>query len=164
VEGREARSAVLSSLSAADRLLIFGGMDLTAHGSPDAPKGVTSESIGRLVVASRVRPIGTDGEYQTEGWPSYLEYEFPAGRSAAKALRLPSLEAPIEMQVWWMGRDGGWTSTRSVTLRPNAMNPSDRVFSTAFIPHWQPGDGRRIRLFFPKIARIVVADPPHVLR
>jgi hypothetical protein len=44
------------------------------------------------------------------------------------------------------------------------MNELDRVFPTAVIPHWQPGDGRRIRLFFPKTARIVVADPPHVLR
>jgi hypothetical protein len=164
VESHEARAAVLSALTEADRLLIFSGMDLTTHGSPDAPKGVTSETTGRLVVASRVRAIGTGGAYQTEGWPSYLEYEFPDGRSATKALRIPSLDAPIEMQVWWMGRDGRWTSTRSVTLRPQAMNELDRVFPTAVIPHWQPGDGRRIRLFFPKTARIVVADPPHVLR
>jgi len=165
VEGYEARAAVLSVLGESDRLLIFSGTDLTGHGSADVPKGVTSESAGLLVDASRVRAVGSGGAYQTEGWPSYLEFEFPGGDlRATKALRLPSLDAPMQMQLWWMGRDGRWTSTRSVTLRPQALTDSARVFPTDVIPHWQPGDGRRIRLFFPKAARIVVADPPRVLQ
>lgn len=164
VNDREVREVVLASLGDADRVLIFSGMDLTPHASHDGPTGVVTESAGHLVDSSRVHPLGTAGAFQADGWPSYLEFEFPASDAATKALRLPSLVAPMEMQVWWMGRDGRWTSGRSVTLRPEAIGSNERVFPTDVIPHWRAGDGRRIRLFFPKAARIVVADPPRVLR
>ena len=153
----DVRATLLDALDAADRRSVCGGMDASPYLVADET-GLETAAVGRASV--RFRVVGG----VAEGWPSFVEYEMgPPGAAGARAIgfdgRNPA--SPAAVEVWWRGEGERWSETRSVRLRPPATStgrvrwvlPLDRL------PHWDPTEARRLRLFYHGAGPLAVSSP-----
>jgi hypothetical protein len=157
------RATIVAALAPAERGQVFGGMDASTYLMPNsvasAPGSVSSP--GRLAAMHRVRTAGATGQYLVTGRRAYLEYQFPPQAITPRALRLPHLGPGQAIQIWWTNSADRWSATRSLGLSTDPSRPGHQDWVLPFepLPHWGPGDGRRVRIVFSNTGRVAVGTP-----
>ena len=160
------RDALLAALGPGDRRALFAEMDASSYLVAAEPAVADRGSVeGRGVIAFRLQPIGAAGHYQSLGWPSCLEYEFPdrteAGPDHAATLRIPAIEGGRRVQLWWAGDDRRWSIDRSVTLPGIADGGLLRLGD---LPHWDGPAVRRVRIVVLDRGPLAITGQPALIR
>ena len=138
-------------------------MDASTYLMPNAaaPAPGSVASPGQLAAMHQVQAAGTAGQYLVVGRRAYLEYRVPPQAITPLGLRLPHLGPGQTFQVWWTDPADRWSVTRSLGLRTDASRAGHRDWVLPFgpLPHWGPGDGRRVRIVFANKGRVAVGTP-----
>jgi hypothetical protein len=161
LDARQIRAAVLEGLSARDRTLLFADMNATALLQPGASWPRSAESVvGRFVGLCRTHPLDRPGFYQADGWPSYLEFSFPAGCPSPRALSLPGLAAEKTLEVCW-AEENDWSSDRRVVIRLDqpAAELSDWVLTLDRLPNLGNGRISRVRISVRESGQVAIGTP-----
>jgi hypothetical protein len=185
----QVRKAILSKLSPSEIAQLSGGANVSTHIAEAAETDVVrSATPASMIGAHLVQDRGAGlyvalGSNPTRGWPSFLEYEFPArseastsGASVAAArapqgptqcLILPGAwdggaERRPMLELWWADDDGTWSIYRSARW---TVIPTHKgwVLPLASLPHFDPAEVRRVRLVF-RSAAIVSLQAPRIVR
>jgi len=156
------RATVIAALDPEERRIVFGGVDMTGRLVATGEWG--GGMAARLVDRLRVRDDGPGGGYRHDGWPSFLEYEFPEAGRPPSAIRLPGVSAAEHLQLWWTDEAGRWSPHRAVTLAPRSPDGrlGDVVLPLDAIPQWRPGEGGRVRVHFARPGRVALLPPESV--
>ena len=169
VPDAEVRGRLLAALGPEDREGLFGEMDvgpyLVSPAGPLQSAEVLAEAVPSGVMG--VRATGSDGVYETRGWPSYLEYTFngPADLIAsARLLSVPAMDEDDAIEVWWAADGEKWSEGRSVRWRFGNSDPGHEwAVPLERLPHWHGRHSQKLRLMF-KYPGMVAAGPPKLLK
>lgn len=153
------RPTLLAALAMPDREGLCGGLDASKHLRPNADYDEeTPASVGRPVGSFRI--VGS----VSKGGPAYREYLLAPAKGPAEALSLPIAVPGEDLEVWWADRRGRWSETRSIRLHADAASPPQgRALPLEWLPHWDPAESLRLRLFS-RSAGPIAAGEPRLLR
>ena len=160
------RPILLSGLSTADLGLLCGGMDATRQLIAVADtSGHPMAAIGRPTRRLGLRPAGGPDRFEVLGPGAGLEFDLgPVGDGSAAFLGLPTGPEPVALELWWSDRAGGWSRTRSVRwTAPASANVRAWAVPLGSIPHFDPAEARRVRVF-PRGRGVVTLGAPRLLR
>jgi hypothetical protein len=166
----QVRAVLLAGLTDLDREGLFGNMDV----GPYLTAASTLERADAIAVEMTpgnqrlVQPTGIDHQFETKGWPSYLEFTLPnAPEPIAKArwLIVPVIAPSNEVEVWWDDGNDHWTEGRSVRWRPSVSRAAGIRWAVPLdrLPHWDGRTVRRVRVMFRFPGTVSVLPPRLVL-
>ncbi len=155
------RPTLLASLSMADREGLCGGLDTSAHLRPAAEFAEgPPPTVSQLVDSFRIRAEPPGGKAISQGGPAYREFLLPADSRPAKALSLPAPAPGQTLELWWADRRDRWSETRSARVHCDTPHPpAEWAIPLEWLPHWNPNESRRLRLFYREPGPVAVGTP-----
>ena len=110
----------------------------------------------------RLHPLNQPEHYQCEGWPSYLEYQFPPGQPTPTALSLPRLPNGKTLELWWSEGGQQWISQERVVIRvdqPEVGPRTDWVLPLTSLPELDGGNLRKLRITVREPGPVAIGSP-----
>ncbi len=151
----EVRSHLLASLGPEDRQGLFGGMDVTPYLVPTTriPRGESRDLESSPIGSAGMTPTGPPGHYESQGWPSYVEFRLNASASEvarARYLCVPLVAREPGVELWWSDDSGQWSEGRSVAWKPRPGDLPGEQLAVPLdrLPHWSGAEVRRVRVRF----------------
>jgi hypothetical protein len=130
------RTTLIRELSREDLESLFGCMEATRYGIPEAAWA----GLNRPVEARRIEP--GQGGGRTRGATNHVDYLVDPGADDARALSLHGFASGKTLEVWWAGEADDWSPYRSVRWEAGR----DLAVAFEMIPHWRRGKVRRVRV------------------
>ncbi len=154
------RRELLGSLSAREQAWLMADRNVSPllERGGDRPIATGSQLVGSL----RLHPLDRPEHYLSDGWPSYLEFQFPPGQPSPRALSLPGLPPGKTLELWWSEGDREWTPQDRVVIRveqSEAAERSDWVLPLDRLPQLEAGKLRRVRITVREPGPVAIGSP-----